>query len=125
MKGAQRGNALSQLHFLYFRCNTEQAGRPKCPVDPFFIMPDKVKCIDFQILKLQESPDSVPHGEMPRHMKLFVDRFLVDKVVPGNRVTVLGIYSIMKSSAQQGKCFRVKLYLISITRILITKSLSR
>ena len=66
-------------------------------------MPDKVKCNDFQILKLQESPDSVPHGEMPRHMKLFVDRFLVDKVVPGNRVTVLGIYSIMKSSAQQGK----------------------
>ena len=68
-------------------------------------MPDKVKCNDFQILKLQESPDSVPHGEMPRHMKLFVDRFLVDKVVPGNRVTVLGIYSIMKSSAQQGKYF--------------------
>ena len=91
--------------FPYFRCNTEQAGRPKCPMDPYFIMPDKVKCNDFQILKLQESPDSVPHGEMPRHMKLFVDRFLVDKVVPGNRVTVLGIYSIMKSSAQQGKYF--------------------
>ena len=64
-------------------------------------MPDKVKCNDFQILKLQEAPDSVPHGEMPRHMKLFVDRFLVDKVVPGNRVTVLGIYSIMRT-AQQG-----------------------
>lgn len=80
-------------------CNTEQAGRPKCPMDPYFIMPDKVKANDFQILKLQEAPDSVPHGEMPRHMKLFVDRFLVDKVVPGNRVTVLGIYSIMKSAA--------------------------
>jgi len=79
-------------------CNTEQAGRPKCPMDPYFIMPDKVKANDFQILKLQEAPDSVPHGEMPRHMKLFVDRFLVDKVVPGNRVTVLGIYSINLSS---------------------------
>ena len=64
-------------------------------------MPDKVHCNDFQILKLQEAPDSVPHGEMPRHMKLFVDRFLVDKVVPGNRVTVLGIYSIMKGASQQ------------------------
>ena len=73
-------------------------------------MPDKVKCNDFQILKLQESPDSVPHGEMPRHMKLFVDRFLVDKVVPGNRVTVLGIYSIMKSSAQQGKCIESSIF---------------
>lgn len=78
------------------KCNTEQAGRPKCPLDPFFIMPGKAKCVDFQVLKLQESPDSVPHGEMPRHMQLFVDRSLVDKAVPGNRVTVLGIYSIKK-----------------------------
>ena len=34
---------------------------------------------------------------MPRHMQLFVDRFLCDRVVPGNRVTVLGIYSIKKT----------------------------
>lgn len=80
------------------KCNTEQAGRPKCPLDPFFIMPDKCQCVDFQILKLQEAPDSVPHGEMPRHMSLFLDRSLVDRVVPGNRVTVLGIYSIKKGA---------------------------
>lgn len=85
------------------KCNTEQAGRPKCPMDPFFIMPDKVKCVDFQILKVQESPDSVPHGEMPRHLQLFADRFLVDRVVPGNRVTVLGIYSIKKASLKTSK----------------------
>merc|ERR1719328_465285 len=34
---------------------------------------------------------------MPRHLQLFADRFLVDRVVPGNRVTVLGIYSNKKS----------------------------
>ena len=85
------------------KCNTEQAGRPKCPLDPYFIMPDKVKCVDFQVLKLQEAPDSVPHGEMPRHLQLFADRFLVDRVVPGNRVTVLGIYSIKKGSANANK----------------------
>lgn len=85
------------------KCNTEQAGRPKCPLDPFFIMPDKVKCVDFQILKLQEAPDSVPHGEMPRHFQLFADRFLCDRVVPGNRVTVLGIYSIKKASSTGNK----------------------
>eukprot|EP00095_Tigriopus_kingsejongensis_P004487 maker-scaffold168_size293125-snap-gene-1.88 protein:Tk04487 transcript:maker-scaffold168_size293125-snap-gene-1.88-mRNA-1 annotation:"dna replication licensing factor mcm5" len=85
------------------KCNTEQAGRPKCPMDPFFIMPDKCQCVDFQILKLQESPDSVPHGEMPRHMSLYLDRSLVDRVVPGNRVTVLGIYSIKKTSKMSAK----------------------
>merc|ERR1719220_3249504 len=85
------------------KCNTEQAGRPKCPLDPYFIMPDKVKCVDFQILKLQEAPDSVLHGEMPRHLQLFADRFLVDRVVPGNRVTVLGIYSIKKANMDKAK----------------------
>lgn len=43
--------------FFYFR---EQAGRPKCPLDPFFIMADKCKCVDFQVLKLQELPDFIP-----------------------------------------------------------------
>lgn len=60
-------------------------------------MPDKCECVDFQILKLQELPDAVPQGEMPRHMQLFADRYLCDKVVPGNRLTILGIYSIKKA----------------------------
>ena len=74
----------------------EQAGGAKCPLDPYFIMPDKCECVDFQILKLQELPDAVPQGEMPRHMQLFCDRYLCEKVVPGNRLTILGIYSIKK-----------------------------
>jgi len=82
------------------KCNSEQAGRPSCPLDPYFILPDKCKCVDFQILKLQEAPDSVPHGEMPRHCKLFLERSLCDQVVPGNRVTVLGIFSIQKAAGQ-------------------------
>ncbi|XP_064623136.1 DNA replication licensing factor mcm5-A-like [Lineus longissimus] len=80
------------------KCPTDQAGRPKCPIDPFYIVPDKCKCVDFQILKLQESPESVPMGEMPRHMQLYCDRYLCDKIVPGNRATIIGIYSIKKSS---------------------------
>lgn len=79
------------------KCNTDQSGRlNKCPIDPYFIIPDKCECIDYQVLKLQESPECVPHGEMPCHLQLFADRNLCDNVVPGNRVTVLGIYSIKK-----------------------------
>uniref|UniRef100_A0A8C9RKN5 DNA replication licensing factor MCM5 n=1 Tax=Scleropages formosus TaxID=113540 RepID=A0A8C9RKN5_SCLFO len=80
------------------KCNTEQAGRVKCPVDPYFIIPDRCVCVDFQTLRLQESPDAVPHGEMPRHLQLYCDRYLCDRVVPGNRVTVMGIYSIKKTA---------------------------
>jgi len=85
------------------KCNTEQAGRAPCPLDPFFVMPDKCRCVDFQMLKLQEAPDSVPHGEMPRHVSLYVDRFLCDQMVPGNRVTVIGIYSIRKQNKVSNK----------------------
>lgn len=86
-------------HTLPRRCNSDQAsGQPRCPVDPYFIVPDKCECVDFQILKMQETPDDVPHGEMPRHMQLYCDRNLCDRIVPGNRVTVLGIYSIKKIS---------------------------
>uniref|UniRef100_A0AAY4CUY5 DNA replication licensing factor MCM5 n=1 Tax=Denticeps clupeoides TaxID=299321 RepID=A0AAY4CUY5_9TELE len=85
------------------KCNTEQAGRVKCPVDPFFIIPDRCVCVDFQTLRLQESPDAVPHGEMPRHMQLYCDRYLCDRVVPGNRVTIMGIYSIKKVMQTKSK----------------------
>uniref|UniRef100_UPI00398F767A DNA replication licensing factor MCM5 n=1 Tax=Pristiophorus japonicus TaxID=55135 RepID=UPI00398F767A len=85
------------------KCNTEQAGRPRCPIDPYFIIPDKCKCVDFQTLKLQEAPDAVPHGEMPRHMQLYCDRYLCDKIVPGNRVTIMGIYSIKKAGTAPSK----------------------
>ncbi len=45
----------------------------------------------------------MPKGEMPRHMQLFCDQYLTDRVVPGNRVTVIGIYSIRKSGMKPAK----------------------
>lgn len=40
---------------------------------------------------------------MPRHLQLYCDRYLCDRVVPGNRVLILGIYSIKKVSKAVGK----------------------
>lgn len=96
------------------RCTTEQAGRPKCPLDPFFIMPDKCNCVDFQVLKLQELPDQIPQGEMPRHLQLYCDRYLCDKVVPGNRVLILGIYSIKKVARTGGRSARKEKTLVGV-----------
>ena len=58
-----------------------------------------------QLLKLQESPDAVPKGELPRHIQLYCDRYLTDKVVPGNRITVIGIYSIRKGGIKPQKVY--------------------
>lgn len=84
-------------------CPTDQTGKIACPLDPFFIIPDKCKCVDYQVLKLQEAPDAVPNGEMPRHLQLYCDRYLTDFVVPGNRVTITGIFSIKKSGPSKKK----------------------
>ena len=80
------------------KCQNQAQGSVACPIDPYFILPDKCDCVDFQTLKLQEAPDAVPIGEMPRHIQLYVDRYLCDRIVPGNRVTVIGVYSIRNSS---------------------------
>ena len=34
------------------RCSSDQTGRPKCAMDPFFVVPDKCKCVDFQVQPL-------------------------------------------------------------------------
>lgn len=92
-----------RLHFFCFKTR-QQAGAPaKCPLDPYFIIPDKCRCVDFQVLKLQELPDNIPQGEMPRHLQLYCDRYLCERVVPGNRVLILGIYSIKKIGRSAGR----------------------
>ena len=58
-------------------------GSSDCGMNPFAIMPDSCTYIDQQSFKLQEAPEVVPTGEMPRNILLSVDRNLVDKVSPG------------------------------------------
>ena len=40
------------------------------------IIHSRCNFIDNQTMKLQEAPDMVPVGELPRHMLLSVDRFV-------------------------------------------------
>ena len=70
----------------------------KCSMDPYVILHEKCEFVDAQTIKLQEAPDMVPVGELPRHMLLVVDRTLTGKVVPGSRVIATGIYSTFQSS---------------------------
>ncbi|KAG9456246.1 hypothetical protein H6P81_000754 [Aristolochia fimbriata] len=75
-----------------------QPGEEPCPIDPWVVVPDKSKYVDQQTLKLQENPEDVPTGELPRNILLAVDRHLVQTVTPGTRLTVMGIYSIFQAA---------------------------
>ncbi|KAI9141782.1 MCM2/3/5 family-domain-containing protein [Paraphysoderma sedebokerense] len=72
-----------------------------CGMDPYIIIHDKCKFVDQQTLKLQEAPDMVPVGELPRHMVMSADRWLTNKVVPGTRVTVMGIYEVFSTKSDK------------------------
>ncbi|RXK36873.1 minichromosome maintenance protein 5 (cell division control protein 46) [Tremella mesenterica] len=74
-------------------------GQPKdCPLDPYVILHDRCRFVDQQMIKLQEAPDMVPVGELPRHMMLHAERYLTGKVVPGSRIIATGIYSTFAPS---------------------------
>lgn len=83
-------------------CDAEDpTNQKKCPLDPYIIIHSKSTFADQQTLKLQEAPDMVPVGELPRHMLLSADRYLTGRVVPGSRVIASGIYSQFQSAKQK------------------------
>ncbi|GAM19949.1 hypothetical protein SAMD00019534_031240, partial [Acytostelium subglobosum LB1] len=75
-------------------CEKSLRDGTQCGNNPYYIMSDKSKFVNQQILKLQESPDSIPTGEMPRHIQLTLDRCLVERITPGTRISVLGVFGI-------------------------------
>jgi len=71
----------------------------KCPPNPFTVVDDLCEFLDEQKLKLQELPEHVPVGEMPRSVDLVVHQYLVDKCTPGTRLTAIGVYTATEKDA--------------------------
>jgi DNA replication licensing factor MCM5 len=73
----------------------------KCPLDSYIIIPEMCEFIDQQILKIQETPESIPTGEIPRSFQLYCERYIVNKATPGTRLCLMGIY--LANEKNQGK----------------------
>jgi len=58
----------------------------------YSIIHNRSQFSDRQMVKLQESPDDMPAGQTPHTVIVYAHNDLVDKVQPGDRVTVTGIY---------------------------------
>jgi len=63
----------------------------ECGPYPYSIVADESVFSDRQKLKLQEAPEKVPTGEMPRSVMVAVEKGLVDKAPPGTRVNLFCI----------------------------------
>ncbi|TVY25192.1 DNA replication licensing factor [Lachnellula hyalina] len=77
-------------------------GEDRCPMDPYVVVHESSQFVDQQIIKLQEAPDQVPVGELPRHVLISTDRYLTNRVVPGSRCTITGIFSIYQNKQSKG-----------------------
>lgn len=58
----------------------------------FTMIHARCRYIDRQLVKLQESPDDMPAGQTPSTVTLVACADLVDKVSPGDRIFITGVY---------------------------------
>ncbi|GAA5935796.1 MCM DNA helicase complex subunit MCM4 [Sporobolomyces koalae] len=101
---------IPDMKLAFFRCNacshttTVEIDRGKiaeperCPRDvcnlqgSMLLVHNRCEFADRQIVRLQETPDSVPDGQTPHTVSLGLYDELVDTVKPGDRVTITGIF---------------------------------
>jgi len=60
----------------------------------FKLLLHKSKFIDVQKIMVQERPEEIPPGQLPRSIEVVLTEDLVDKARPGDRVTIVGILTI-------------------------------
>ena len=89
-----------------------QGIEPKeCGSNPYSVVADESFFTDRQKLKLQEAPEKVPTGEMPRSVMVAVEKGLVDKAPPGTRVSIFCIPTLFSNTAPGGGPTTQKVYL--------------
>ncbi|KAF0980481.1 hypothetical protein FDP41_013695 [Naegleria fowleri] len=93
----------------YFKCSGCSASKyvpltqgrvkepPKCTSDTcsgssWILIHNRCQFYDKQVIKIQETPESIPEGETPHTVNLCVFDSLTDSVKPGDRVKVTAIY---------------------------------
>lgn len=78
---------------------------------------------DHQTISIQEMPERAPAGQLPRGVDVILDDDMVDKVKPGDRIQLVGIYrSLGNRNAGQGSSTFKTLILANNVILLSSKS---
>ena len=75
---------------------------------------------DYQTVTMQEMPERAPAGQLPRSLDVIMDGDLVDRLKPGDRAQVVGVYKSMTTAynGQVPSTFRAVLVANSATLLL-------
>lgn len=78
---------------------------------------------DHQTAVIQEMPEHAPAGQLPRSVNVVFEDDLVDRVKPGDRVQIMGVYMATISDPVQLSTFRTVLVANNIRQVLQDSSL--
>ncbi|MEM1847709.1 MAG: minichromosome maintenance protein MCM [Thermofilaceae archaeon] len=77
----------------------------------FELVLEKCKFIDWQRFVLQERPEELPSGQLPRSIEVVASHDLVDVVRPGDRAIVTGILAVAPERGLKGQPPIFQMYL--------------
>ncbi|MEM1583540.1 MAG: minichromosome maintenance protein MCM [Nitrososphaerota archaeon] len=81
----------------------------------FELLEDKSEYYDYQIIGVQEKPEDLPPGQLPRSLDIGLRGDLVDKARPGDRVIVTGILYAIQERAVEAPLRTSKMYLEAVS----------
>nr|ASF90234.1 hypothetical protein SPAR07403 [Bartheletia paradoxa] len=68
---------------------------------------------DHQNIAIQEMPERAPAGQLPRSIEIVMDDDLVDRVKPGDRIQLVGVYRALGGKGGQGGSSSFKTLLLA------------
>lgn len=81
----------------------QQCPNPSCQRrGPFKLISERSSFIDWQKITLQEKPEDLPPGQLPRSLDVLVRDDLVDVARPGDRVSVVGVLKPQQDITAKG-----------------------
>ncbi len=79
-------------------CTNPACGRQ----GPFRLIEDQSKFVDWQSVRIQERPERLRGGKMPRSVDCIIRDDIVDRAQAGNRVNITGILKTQQETTQRG-----------------------
>lgn len=108
----QCGEKTSILQASSLQTYPTQCSNPSCGRRGLFkFIPEESRFIDWQKLTLQEKPEELPPGQIPREIDLIVKEDLVDVARPGDRVSVVGVVEPRQEYSRAGRLTTFSAYI--------------